>query len=65
LKLRLLTKARSELAYYLLMSLEPEEVGVEGAWRTEIARRVVEIRNGQALGRSIDEVQAEIRERYP
>jgi putative addiction module component (TIGR02574 family) len=56
---------RAELAYYLLTSLDPEEEGVEEAWRTEIARRVAQIRNGQAVGRPIDEVLAELRERYP
>ena len=56
---------RAELAYFLLNSLEPEEVGAEEAWRVEIARRVAEIRNGQAVGRPADEVLAELRERYP
>jgi putative addiction module component (TIGR02574 family) len=56
---------RAELAYYLLSSLEPEEEGVKEAWRAEIARRVAEIRSGSAVGRSADEVLAELRERYP
>jgi putative addiction module component (TIGR02574 family) len=56
---------RADLAHFLLTSLEPEEEGVEEAWRTEIARRVAEIRAGQAVGRPIDEVLAELRERYP
>ncbi|HTU88484.1 MAG TPA: addiction module protein [Gemmataceae bacterium] len=56
---------RADLAYFLLTSLEPEEEGVEEAWRKEIARRVTEIRNGQAVGRPIDEVLAELRELYP
>jgi putative addiction module component (TIGR02574 family) len=56
---------RADLAYFLLTSLEPEEEGVEEAWREEIARRVAEIRSGQAVGRPIDEVLAELRERYP
>lgn len=56
---------RADLAYFLLTSLEPEEEGAEEAWRVEIARRVAEIRNGQGIGRSADEVLAELRERYP
>jgi putative addiction module component (TIGR02574 family) len=56
---------RADLAYFLLTSLEPEEEGVEEAWRKEIARRVTDIRSGQAVGRPIDEVLAELRERYP
>ena len=56
---------RADLAYFLLTSLEPEEEGVEEAWHVEIARRVAEIRGGQARGRSADEVLAELRERYP
>ena len=56
---------RADLAYFLLTSLEPEEEGVEEAWRVEIARRVAEIRSGDAKGRSADEVLAELRERHP
>ena len=56
---------RADLAYFLLTSLEPEEEGVEEAWRVEIARRVADIRSGQAKGRPADEVLAELRERYP
>lgn len=56
---------RADLAYFLLSSLEPEEDGVEEAWREEIARRVAEIRSGQAVGRPVDEMLAELRERYP
>ena len=56
---------RADLAYFLLTSLEPEEDGVEEAWRAEIARRVAQIRSGQATGRPADEVLAELRVRYP
>jgi putative addiction module component (TIGR02574 family) len=56
---------RADLAHFLLTSLEPEEDGVDEAWRAEIDRRVVEIRSGSAVGRSADEVLAELRERYP
>ncbi len=56
---------RADLAYFLLTSLEPEEEGAEAAWRVESARRVAEIRSGQAVGRPVDEVLAELQERYP
>jgi putative addiction module component (TIGR02574 family) len=56
---------RADLAHFLLTSLEAEAEGVEEAWRAEIARRVEEIRGGQAKGRPVDEVLAELRERYP
>jgi putative addiction module component (TIGR02574 family) len=56
---------RADLAYFLLTTLEPEEEGIEDAWKKEIARRVTEIRSGQVIGRPIDEVLAELRERYP
>jgi len=59
------TAERAELAHFLLTSLEPEEAGVEEAWRTEIARRVAEIRSGHAVGRPVEELLAELRERYP
>jgi putative addiction module component (TIGR02574 family) len=62
---RLSPAERAELAYFLLISLEPEEDAVEEAWREELTRRVAEIRGGQAAGRPIDEVLAELRERYP
>jgi putative addiction module component (TIGR02574 family) len=56
---------RADLAYFLLTTLEPEEEGVDEAWRVEIARRVADIRNGTAVGRPAEEVLTELRERYP
>jgi putative addiction module component (TIGR02574 family) len=56
---------RADLAYFILNSLEPKEEGVEEAWQKEIARRAAEIRSGQAVGRPIEEVLAELRSRYP
>jgi putative addiction module component (TIGR02574 family) len=56
---------RADLAHFLLTSLEPAEEGVQEAWRAEIDRRVAEIRNGSAVGRSADEVLGDLRERYP
>ena len=61
---RLSPAERADLAYFLLASLAVED-GVEEAWQAEIARRVAQIRSGQAAGRPIDEVLAELRERYP
>ena len=54
-----------ELADFLLASLEPEDEGVEEAWRAEISRRVEEIHDGTAKGRPVEEVLAELRKRYP
>lgn len=56
---------KAELAYFFLTSLEPEEEGVEESWRIEIARRVAEIKSGQAVGRPAEEILDELRERYP
>lgn len=56
---------RADLAYFLLSSLEPQEKGIEEAWRREIARRTAEIHDGSAVGRPAEEVLAELRERYP
>jgi len=56
---------RADLASHLLSTLEPEEEGVREAWKEEIARRIAEIRSGQAIGRPIEVVLAELRERFP
>jgi putative addiction module component (TIGR02574 family) len=57
---------RADLAYFLIQSLDgPAEEGVEEAWRAEIARRVADIRAGTAAGRPVDDVLAELRQRYP
>lgn len=56
---------RAELAYFLLSSLENEDEGAAEAWQAEIARRVADIRNGTAVGRPVEEVLHELRERYP
>jgi len=54
---------RADLASFLIDSLEDEEAG--RAWKAEIARRVADIRSGGAVGRPLDDVLAELRERYP
>jgi putative addiction module component (TIGR02574 family) len=56
---------RAELAQFLLSSLEREDEGAEAAWDAEASRRVEDIRSGHALGRPVDELLAELRERYP
>jgi putative addiction module component (TIGR02574 family) len=61
----LLPDERAELAHFLLSSIEPEDDGAEAAWDAEASRRVKEIRSGQALGRPVDELLAELREQFP
>lgn len=57
---------RAELAHFLLTSLDPEEDDdAESARDEEAARRVKEIRSGQAVGRPVDELLAELREQFP
>lgn len=56
---------RAELAHYLLSSLEPEQEGAADAWREEIARRVADIRAGNATGTPADEFLNELLEKYP
>jgi putative addiction module component (TIGR02574 family) len=56
---------RAELAHFLLQGLEPEDDGVEAAWSAEVARRVDQIRSGNAVGRPAEEVFTELREQFP
>jgi putative addiction module component (TIGR02574 family) len=57
---------RAELAHFLLSSLDPEEEeGAHEAWSEELVRRVAEIRDGSAVGRSADDVLAGLRHRCP
>ena len=56
---------RAELAHFLLSSLEPEDDGAEAAWDAEASRRAKEIYSGQAPGRPVDDLLAELREHYP
>lgn len=56
---------RAELACAFLRSLEPDDPDAEAAWEVELARRVAEIRNGQAEGRPADQVFAALREQRP
>ncbi len=41
---------RADLAYAVLLSLEPTEPGAEEAWDRELARRAERIRSGKAVG---------------
>ena len=52
---------KAELVEFLLDSTEQDEI--DQAWRTEISRRVADIRAGTATGRPLDIVVAELRER--
>ena len=63
--LELSDKDRAELAHLLLVSLdEVVEEGVEAAWDEELDKRVREIDSGQATGRDVFEVLAEMRNKY-
>ncbi len=53
---------RVELAAFLLDSPEPDDEG-DRWWGAEIARRIADIRAGTAVGRSVDDVVAELRGR--
>ena len=56
---------RVELAHFLLSSIESAEDDVEAAWDEEASRRVEEIRSGQAIGRPVEDLLADLREQYP
>jgi putative addiction module component (TIGR02574 family) len=56
---------RAELAHFLLSSLEPEDEGAESAWDAEASRRVSEIRAGEARGRPVEQLLAELGDHYP
>jgi putative addiction module component (TIGR02574 family) len=55
-------KERAELAYAILVSLEPTEEGAAEAWDAELSRRAAEIRSGQAVGKSAEQLFAELRQ---
>lgn len=60
---------RTELAYEVLDGMEEEGLEedaaeVEAAWADEIMRRVDEIRNGTAETHPLEDVLAEMEERY-
>jgi putative addiction module component (TIGR02574 family) len=56
---------RAELAHFLIHSLdEAVEADAEAAWDAELARRMEEIRSGNAVGEPADKVFAELRKKY-
>ena len=62
---RLSPQERAELAQFLIYSLdEAADAEAEAAWDAELARRMEEIGNGQAIGEPAGEVFAELREKY-
>ncbi len=56
---------RADLAYHLLESLDEDDGEVAVAWDAEIDRRVAEVRNGDAEGRTAEKVFGHLRELYP
>ena len=56
---------RAELAHFLINSLdEGVDADAEAAWDAELARRLEEIRSGNAVGEPADKVFAELRKKY-
>jgi putative addiction module component (TIGR02574 family) len=56
---------RAELAHFLIHSLdEAVDADAEAAWDAELARRMAEIRSGNAVGEPADQVFAELRKKY-
>lgn len=59
-------EAQAEIARRLLQTLKGQiDPEVEAAWDEELTRREAEIRNGTASGIPLDDVLAELREKYP
>jgi putative addiction module component (TIGR02574 family) len=55
---------RAELAYALLLSLEPDESPeADTAFEAELTRRVAEVREGKVRGKPAEQVFAELRAR--
>jgi putative addiction module component (TIGR02574 family) len=52
---------RADLAYAVLLSLEPAEPGAEEAWDRELTRRAERIRKGEAVGVPAEQVFADWR----
>jgi putative addiction module component (TIGR02574 family) len=65
LKAQLAHLSMSELAHFLIHSLdEAVDADAEAAWDAELARRMEEIRSGNAVGEPADQVFAELRKKY-
>jgi len=57
------TRERAELAHFLIETLETEsDTDVDAAWDSEINRRIAEIQDGRVVGKSAEQVFAELRE---
>ena len=61
----LTAEERAELAHFFLTSLAPDDNRSQADWGAVLAQRVEEIRNGTAVGRDVDEVLAELEQRFP
>jgi putative addiction module component (TIGR02574 family) len=65
LKAQLSMQERAELAHFLIHSLdEAVDADAEAAWDAGLARRMEEIRSGNAVGEPADQVFAELRKKY-
>lgn len=63
--LALSASERASLAHELILSLDdPEGLQLGPEQEAEILRRVQMVREGKAIGRSVESVAADIRERY-
>jgi len=63
---RLDQKDRAALALFLLQSLdEGEDDDAEEAWDAELARRWDDFKSGRSVGIPWEDVQAELRAKYP
>ena len=61
----LTVEERSELARFLVDSIDPEgSTDVEDAWDSELARRADELRAGKASGKPAALVFSQLREKY-
>jgi putative addiction module component (TIGR02574 family) len=59
------TSERAALAHYLILSLDEDaNPDAEAAWDAELARRMAEIRSGQAVGEPAERVFAELSGKY-
>jgi len=61
---------RAELAHYLLLSLDESTDNSTDdealtAWHHELTLRVEEVRSGKVIGIPLEQVVAELRERFP
>lgn len=62
---QLSAQERAELAHFLINSLdEGVDADAEAAWDAELARRLEEIRSGNAVGEPAGQVFAELRKKY-